>query len=152
MAGGKLLPNGSVEWTVHLGRRRPRQTAVLVAVILGASGAAGYGFGSAFWSIAALALLVASVSDFLFPVRYSVAAEGVEARGPIHRRRMAWQQVRRVVKDDLGVKLSPLPRPSRLEGYRGIYLWFGGNADAVMAAIAHHTEAEAAGGDDLASV
>jgi len=145
------LAHARLTWTVHLARRQPRRTAALLFVIVAASIAAAYGFGSGFWGLLALALLVASVSDFLFPVRYSIGPEGVEVRGPIHRRRMTWQQVRRVAKDDRGVKLSPLSRPSRLEAYRGIYLWFADNADAVMASIAHHTEAEAAGGDDLSS-
>jgi hypothetical protein len=72
--------------------------------------------------------------------------EGVQARGLVMRRRMGWPQVRRVARDGLGVKLSPLARPSRLEAYRGIYLWFSDNADEVMEFIARHTEA--VGGDD----
>ena len=139
-------------WTVHLARRRPRQARAAVAVILLAGVAAGYGFQTPLLGVLAVILLTAAVSDYLFPLRYTLGPEGIAVRGLLHRRLMAWPQVRRVVEDDLGVKLSPLARPSRLEAYRGIYLWFGGNADAVMAAIAHHTEAEAAGGDDLASV
>jgi hypothetical protein len=55
---------------------------------------------------------------------------------------MSWSQVKSVRRDALGAKLSPLARPSRLEAYRGIYLWFEGNAEDVMAFIADHTKAE----------
>ena len=121
----------TLEWTVHLARRNPRKTAALVMVALGAL-AAWWGFRSIVAGILSLVLLLGSVSDYLFPVRYRLSEEGIAAAGPLFRRRMKWGEVRRVVRDELGVKLSPLPRPSRLEAYRGIYLWFAGNGDEVM--------------------
>lgn len=139
--------SGSLTWTVHLARRRPRQAAAAVALILLAGAAAGYGFQNLLLGLLAAALLTASVADYLFPVRYRLDETGIHVRGLLHRRRMEWRQVRRAVKDELGVKLSPLPHRSRLEAYRGIYLWFAGNESEVMAAIAHHTGAEAARAD-----
>jgi hypothetical protein len=50
------------------------------------------------------------------------------------------------------VRLSPFARPSKLDAFRGILLWFDGNAEDVMAFIAHHVKAEAAGGSDSASL
>ena len=116
-----------------------------------ASLAAGVGFRSALLGVLAGALLTASIGDFLFPLRFHLTEDGVEARGLLTRRRMLWSRVRSVRRDRLGVKLSPLARRSRLEAYRGIYVWFEGNADEVMAFIAHHVRPEAAGGVDLPS-
>jgi len=144
-----VTQNTTLEWTVHLARRRPRQARAVVAIVLLAGLAAGYGFQTALLGLLAAVLLTAAVSDFLFPVRYSLGPDGIAVKGLLHRRAMAWRQVRRVARDDLGAKLSPLPRPSRLEAYRGIYLWFADNADQVMAIIAHYRAPEAAGGDDL---
>ena len=141
-----------LNWTIHLSRRLPLQAAAAVALIAAASLAAGYGFQSLLLGLLAAALLIASVSDYLFPLSFTLSDEAAEARGPLHRRRIPWPQVRRVARDDLGVKLSPLPQPSRLDAFRGIYLWFEDNADDVMAFVVHHTKAEAAGGDDLSSV
>jgi hypothetical protein len=135
-------PHAPLTWSLHLARRRPRQAAAAAALILLASLVAGYGFGSPLLGALACLLLVASVSDYLFPLRFFLSENGAEARGLVHRRRIAWSQVRRVVRDDLGVKLSPLARPSRLEAYRGIYLWFEGNAENVMAFIADHVKAD----------
>ncbi len=115
--------------------------------------AAGVGFGSPILGALSLCLLTASVSDFLFPIHYRLTEDGVSMRGLLTRRKMEWRAVRRVVRDGLGVKLSPLPRHSRLEAYRGIYLWFSDqNSDEVMASITHHTSPEAAGGGDQSSV
>jgi hypothetical protein len=139
-------------WSVHLARRRPRQAAVVVAIIGAAALAAVYGFRSLLLGLLAAVLLTASVSDYLLPLRFVLDGEAAESRGPLHRRRMLWTQVRRVARDGSGVKLSPFLRPSRLDGFRGIYLWFDGNADQVMAHIAHHVKPEAAGGDDCSPV
>ena len=147
-----MTAKAGLEWTIHLARRRPRQAAAVVGVVAAGSLAAGYGFRSVVLGVLAAFLLVGAISDYLFPVRYTITPGGIDVRGPLHRRRMAWQQVRRVVRDQHGVKLSPLPAPSRLQAYRGIYLWFADNADDVMAIIAHHTGAEAAGGDDIPPV
>ncbi len=133
-----------MEWSIHLARRQFRKAADAIALILVASLAAAYAFASALLGMLACVLLVASISDFLFPMRFVLSEAGVEARGLLHRRRMAWSQVRRVVRDEFGVKLSPLARRSRLEAYRGIYVWFEGNSEEVMAFIAHHLTTEAA--------
>jgi hypothetical protein len=121
-------------------------------IVLG-SIAAGVGFDSPILAALSVCLLTASVSDFLFPIQYRLTEDGALMRGLLTRRKMAWHSVRRVVRDDLGVKLSPLPRHSRLEAYRGIYLWFSDrNSDEVMASITYHTSPEAAGGGDQSSV
>jgi hypothetical protein len=136
-------------WSVHLARRQPRKTAWLLAMIGFAAVAAGVGFGSVVLGLLAGVLLVASVADYLFPVRYTMDSDGVSARGLWQRRHMKWRQVRRVIRDEAGVKLSPLPRPSRLDAYRGIYAWIREHdQDEVMAAITYFTSPEAAGGGD----
>jgi len=146
------MPDETMTYTIHLARRRPTQAAAAVAVITAACLAAGFGFQSLLLGLLAAALLIASVSDYLFPLTFTLTDEAAEARGPLHRRRLPWAQVRRVSRDNLGLKLSPLPQPSRLDAFRGIYLRFADNADDVMAFVAHHTKAEAAGGDDLSSL
>jgi len=141
-----------MQWSLHLARRHPRKAAAAVALVVLASLAAGYGFRSVFLGLLAGLLLVASISDFLFPLTFILTDDGVAVRGLLHRRRMAWSQVRRVARDELGVKLCHLSRRSRLDAYRGIYVWFEGNSEDVMAFIAHHLTTEAASGADLSSV
>jgi hypothetical protein len=147
-----VTDSATLEWTVHLARRRLCRTAVVVIVIVIGSLAAGYGFRSPLLGLLAAVLLTGSLSDYLFPLRFILGPEAAEVRGLILRRRMSWPQVRRIMRDALGVKLSPLARRSRLEASRGIYLWFADNEDKVMATIAYHMGAEAACGDDLPSV
>jgi hypothetical protein len=138
-----------LEWTVHLARRHPGKTVFAVLVVAAGSLAAGFGFRSLAAGMLAGILLIGSISDYLFPVRYRLGPVRIEARGPLFRRRLGWGEVRRVFRDPAGVKLSPLARRSRLEAYRGIYVWFEGNESVVMAAISRHTDSEATdGGSD----
>jgi hypothetical protein len=113
---------------------------------------AGIAFRSAVLGVLAGGLLMASVGDFLFPVRFLLSTEAVEARGWCFRRRMRWSEVRRVRRDKEGIFLSPLVRHSRLDAYRGIYVWFEGNEQEVVGFVARHIPTEAAGGGDLAPV
>lgn len=116
----------------------------MVGVIVAGATVAGFAFGSLLLGVLAGLLLLGSIADYLLPIRYSLDGEGATARALWHQRHLSWSEVRRVIRDDLGVKLSPLARPSRLDSYRGIYLWFSDNEADVMATIAHHTTAEAA--------
>ncbi len=143
-----MTGDATLQWTIHLARHRPRRTKAVIALILLAGAAAGFAFQAPLFGILALLLLTAAVSDYLFPLHYLLGPDGISVKGLLHRRAMPWSRVRRIARDDLGVKLSPLPRPSRLEAYRGIYLWFADNADEVMATIAHYRAPEAAGADD----
>ena len=124
-------------WTVHLARRYPRRTFAALFIVFLGSLTAWVGFQYLAAGILTLLLLLASISDYLFPIRFRLNDTGIEASGPLFTRRMRWREVRQVRRDSLGVKLSPLSRRSRLEAYRGIYLWFGDNESEVMDVIAH---------------
>ena len=143
------MNSDGLTWTVHLARRAPNRAAGAVALTLAGAMAVALGFRSLVAGILTLILLAASISEFLLPVRFRLSPAGIEAAGLVFRRRMAWKDVRQVRRDPLGVKLSPLSRRSRLEAYRGIYLWFGENEPEVMAALAHYRgEAKETGGGD----
>lgn len=81
------------------------------------------------------AALVASLSDFLFPVRYIVSGDRVCCRMLLKSAEIRWADVKRCYLDDQGVKLSPLDRVSRLEAFRGVYLRFAGNEREVVETV-----------------
>ncbi|UCH33738.1 MAG: hypothetical protein JSV65_14370, partial [Armatimonadota bacterium] len=83
-------------------------------------------------------LVFAAVAEFLLPITYRIDAEGVSFRNFLSLRHLKWADVKRCYRDAHGVKLSPLARPSRLEAYRGIYVWLGEDGEAVLDAIRYH--------------
>jgi hypothetical protein len=127
---------GSVlTWNVHLLREEPRKL-FLIGPIVVVSLLVGY---AVFHSISSLAVIIllflASLSDFVFPVRYEINSQGASARTPFSRTFIEWSRVRKYYVDAGGIKLSPLTHAGRLEAYRGVYLRFGGKRDEVTAAV-----------------
>jgi len=128
-----------IRWQVHLARRSPRRAAAAILVI-GASAAAAWGFWPHPIAAAVAGLLVfSSAAEFLLPIHYRVGPDGVWSRSFLSVRHLRWADVKRCYRDGHGVKLSPLSRPSRLEPYRGIYLWLGDDGEAALAAIRRYT-------------
>lgn len=130
-------------WTVHLLRREPERVKVLVPCLGGA-----LLLGLLLFHNLALALLPVvvfglSLSDFLFPVRYTLTAQGVQARSLVSHLEMSWADVRHAYLAEEGIKLSPLRRrDSRWEPLRGLFLRFDTeNRDAVIDGVKQLREA-----------
>jgi len=83
-----------------------------------------------------LVALTGALREFLFPLSFRLTTRGAYvANGPA-RLFLAWDDVKRATHGDDGVFLSPLPRPSRLDSFRGVTLCFAdGNGDEVLAAV-----------------
>lgn len=79
--------------------------------------------------------LIGALSDFLLPMTFVITTKNVSAYTLAGKRMMAWEDVRKCYIDESGVKISPLPRASRLEAYRGVYLRFGDRKEEVIAAV-----------------
>jgi len=109
-----------VEWRVHLARKEPRGL-ILVGVVAALSGLLGLLKGVTF-AVLGPVLVLLWVADYLFPITYRLTEEGVEVRQFLPRSFMPWGRVKRCVRVKEGLFLSPFPRPSRLEAYRGVLL------------------------------
>jgi hypothetical protein len=86
------------------------------------------------FGLAALWMLWSATADYLLPIRYEADAEGVRQRG-WSPRAMRWERVRRVVWGEDGVLLSPLAHPSRLNAYRGVFLWYGDQREVIESLV-----------------
>jgi len=67
-------------------------------------------------------LLLSAIAEFLFPVTYTLDADGAHARLPGTHRVLAWNRVRRVYLRPDGIKLTPLAARGWIESYRGVFL------------------------------
>ena len=124
-----------IRWRVHLARRDPGRAAAVLIVII-ASAVAAYSIWAHPLAAAVAGLLIlSSAAEFLLPIHYCIGPDGVWSRNLWSVRHLKWSEVKRCYHDAHGVKLSPLSRPSRLEAYRGIYLWLDEDGEAALAAI-----------------
>jgi hypothetical protein len=127
-----------MQWDVHLARRKPwRAVGVSALIVLSAAVAHGI-WHHPLAALVTAALVASAVAEFLFPIHYRITSDGVLCRNFLSARYLKWSEVKHCYRDAQGVKLSPLSKPSRLETYRGIYLWLGDDPEAVLAAIRTH--------------
>ncbi len=117
-------------WRVHLLRRQPERLPVVLLVLVGAPVLGLWLMGHWLFALAAFWMIFSATADYLMPIRYEIDATGVRQRG-WSPRRMRWEQVKRVVWGEQGVLLSPFAQPSRLDAFRGVFLWYGDQPDTV---------------------
>lgn len=123
-----------LSWSVHLARRHPAKATISLALVTAAT-AVGCVLAGPYVALVVAVALVVSLSDFLFPVRYTMTHDGASCRMLLKSSEIKWASVKRCYTDGLGVKLSPLDRISRVEAFRGVYLRFGDNEDEVIDAV-----------------
>ncbi len=121
-------------WQVHLARQQPERLPVLVLVLVGVPILGAWLMGHWIFGVIALWMLWSATADFLLPIRYEADAEGIRQRG-WSPRVMRWERVKRVVWSEQGVLLSPFAHPTRLNAYRGIFVWYGDQREQVEALI-----------------
>src|SRR5438105_1693287 len=124
-----------LRWTVHLAKKEPRKTVVLVGcAVLG--GLLGVIVVGSFWMLPFGALVILmGTADYLLPVRYSIDAAGAKSKCGISTTAIGWEQVKRVIEGPDGVKLSPLETSSRLAPFRGVFLRADGNLQEIRACV-----------------
>ncbi len=87
------------------------------------------------FTIAAAVIMMSSLSSFYLPTRFFIDDTGVGYMRLGYHRVMNWRKIRSVVDEKFGLFVSPFPVKSRLENYRGMYLYYRGNHEDVIAAM-----------------
>ncbi len=116
----------TLDWTAHPARRRPRDLALVAAVLFLTTGAVLVSFESLFMTGLAALILVLSVASFLFPTHYRLSEEGIEERRLGVRRARRWADLRRLEIGPGAALVSPFARKSLLDRTRGFLLLFDG--------------------------
>lgn len=124
----------TLSWSVHLARRYPAKAVISLALIVAAT-TVGWTLAGPYVALVVGIALVASLSDFLFPVKYILTPDGASCRMLLKSSEIKWADVKRCYVDNLGVKLSPLDRVSKIEAFRGVYLRFESNEDEVIQTV-----------------
>jgi hypothetical protein len=117
----------NIVWQTHR-LREEGASRLLPFVVL------GYGLALGLWWLVfpvpfalflPIVALTSALSEFFFPVTYTITDEGVSvAYGPLHRLFLSWKEIKRATQGKEGVYLSSLAQPSRLDHFRGLRLRF----------------------------
>lgn len=132
---GKSPGLAELRWQVHLARRAPKRLGVVLVALLGVPLIAYLLFRHWLMAVAGFWMIFSACAEFLLPVRYSMSEQGVRQRTALGVRVMNWSEVKRVVASKGGVLLSPFAQPSRLDAFRGIFLWYGDQEAKIQEAL-----------------
>ncbi len=117
----------------------------MAAVVVGIVGAYYVGGGSVFLTLLGAAILLVSLWPVFTPTTYVLDQRGVTLRRPLRKDFRPWENFKRFDAERVNLLLSPFPRPSRLDPFRGVVLRFHSNREEVVefvaARLAHTAEA-----------
>jgi hypothetical protein len=116
--------NEGLKWSVHLAGKHPLRTAVILQAILFAFLFGWVLFHSLLLSLIGSALIFSSTTEYLLPIHYLLSPRGATAMWGWTRFEIAWDQVKRLIETDDGLRLSPLEKSGKLDAFRGVQLRF----------------------------
>lgn len=125
-----------LRWKVHLAGRdrlyRPVLAVVLIVLVLAYL---QHLSGQKWFTVFGCAFLFLSLADYFFPLNFRLTDKGACRSGIFGTKFLPWERVKHCYLDDKGIKLSTLPKRSALEGFKGLYLYFGDNRDELVEAV-----------------
>lgn len=132
-------------WTTLPAKKHPARTLLVSLFLLVITGIVYSMTSSAFFAALALVVLFASIAKFYLPTRFTLTDREIIIKSTTQTIKKEWSQFRSFYPDKNGVLVSPFVGPSRLENFRGVYLIFGNNRDAVLRILKGHIGVDAQG-------
>ena len=111
-------------------------TIVVVAIVVAAI--VGFAAGSLFWGAVALAAMLLSLWRLLVPARFELDRRGVTCHFLGRRRHIAWEAVGHFEIHSRGVLFLPDAEPAAMDYFRGLFVPWGQQREAVTAAVRHY--------------
>ena len=123
-------------WTAHPAKRRPRDLALVAAVVLLTAGGVLSTLQSLYLAVLAVVILLVATAPFWLPTHYILSDSGVEQRRAGRTRSRPWDQLRRLAVGRDAALVSPFRAPNWMDRYRGITVMFdGGDRDHIVAIL-----------------
>lgn len=109
-------------WVDHPARNSPLKLAFTTFVVLLCALGLVMLEGSVPLALAGVVILLAAISPFLLPTRFTLNQQGVTQRSRLTFKQRPWQDLKRWQEDRNGILVSPFRAASWLDEVRGIYL------------------------------
>ena len=122
-------------WRVHPLCENWTRSILLSLFLLSLFSGIYYLFQSVFVTLLSAIFVTGSLHRYLIPFRYEFYEHELVVSAPLYRLTKPWSDFRSFYVDKNGVLLSPFPKPSRLENFRGVYVRFGTNQSEVVSFI-----------------
>ncbi len=130
-------------WTAHPAKRRPRDVALVAAVVLLTAGGVVGTLQSLYLGALSVVILLVATAPFWLPTHYVLSDTGVRLRRAGRTRERAWGELRRLAVGADAALVSPFARPNWMDRYRGITVMFdGGDRDEIVAILSERVSHE----------
>ncbi len=128
-------PEVLLSWVSHPLKGSSTKAGIAVGSVAVSIIAGGWYMESAVFGLIAGLVMFASLAKFFLPTTYTFNKEGVTIKTMTQSLTRPWSMFRSFYTDKNGVLLSPFIGPSRLENFRGLYMTFSANREAVLQII-----------------
>lgn len=114
------------------------KSALLIVILVSVAAGAAVSFQSLGLGALSLVLLLMSVARYFYPTYYALSESGVSIRSWLGHAHKPWSAFAGCYVHRVGVHLSPFGKPSPLDPFRGTFVRFAHNRDAVLKCIRQH--------------
>jgi len=123
-------------WRVRPSDHAPGKTLGVAFAAILAFGVGTFLFKDIYLGLIGFAIIFGSTAEFWLGTAFRIDDAGATARTGLSISTIKWDDVKRVVRDARGIKLSPLEQPGKLDAFRGVYLRYGDeNRDSIERAV-----------------
>lgn len=129
-----------LRWRSHPVRNGGWRLVFVVAMLIALPMGLVFLYGP-FYGLLTILIMGGSLGTYFLPTDYVFYGGGVETRFIGVTRRFTWEQFRSYYDDRNGILLSPFDKPSRLENFRGVFLRYDQNHDAVIDIVRRNVSA-----------
>ena len=137
------MDNGVFEWIVRPYARDWRKTILLLAVIVLVCVLVYFSFRNVLMVALAILFLGTNLINFFLPSRYIFDKDTIRVITPLGQKARQWTVFKSFYPDPNGVLLSPFPRKSWMENFRGLYLMWGDKREQVLEIIKNNIKSVA---------
>lgn len=109
-------------WDIHPAREHPHRAAAILVIIIAAGIGSSWYMEQLYFGIFAVVVLFLGMGSFFFPSRYRVNPRGVVRKIAGMKWQKEWSYFARFNVLPDGLFLSPQPKPSALDNFRGWFL------------------------------
>ena len=121
-----------LSWRSLPARRSLARTALVLVILIALFVFISWYTASLFMGLVLTIVVALSLGSYFSPTWYTLTDQGIAVRTLVTKMHRPWNVYRSHWPDKNGVLLSPFPHPSRLENFRGVFIRFEDNRDAVL--------------------
>lgn len=127
MTGGKVVTSvepEALKWNVRPYQDAPQRRFVIFGIALLGGLGGWFLLREPLLGLLGFGMILASTMEYWLGSSYRLDEKGASSRTGFSITAIEWPQIRRVIVEEHGLKLSPLESPSRLDAFRGVFLKF----------------------------